>query len=160
MAKKTITDIQKRIAERRVARKLALFAIYQWQMTGNAFEDIYVQLQYDENYTSDFQKADAAFLHSLVNCAINHSEKIDALIQPHIDYRTLEQVDMIEQAALRLATCELLHHIETPYKVVVSEVVNITKKFGAEQGHKFVNGILTKLITQLRPIEIKANPKK
>ncbi len=159
MARKKITDAQKRIAERRVARKLALFAIYQWQMTGNKFEDIYIQLQYDDNYSSDFQKADTAFLHSLVNCAINNSEKIDTLIKPYIDNRTLDQVDMIEQAALRMSTCELLNHMETPFKVAVSEAVNITKKFGAEQGHKFVNGVLTKLIAQLRTVETQANNK-
>lgn len=153
MAKNKISDTQKRIAERRVARKLALFAIYQWQMTGNTFEDIYIQLQHDANYSSDFQKADAAFLHSLVKCALTNVEKIEALIEPHLEHRKLAQVDMIEQAMLRLATCELLNHMETPYKVAVSEAVNMTKKFGAEQGHKFVNGVLTKLILEIRKIE-------
>lgn len=156
MAKNRISDTQKRIAERRVARKLALFAIYQWQMTGNTFEDIYVQLQHDSNYSSDFQKADAAFLHSLVKCALTNTTEIEALIEPHLEHRKLSQVDMIEQAMLRLATCELLNHMETPYKVAVSEAINITKKFGAEQGYKFVNGVLTKLITKLRKLESQA----
>lgn len=156
MARKKISDAQKLVAERRVARKLALFAIYQWQMTGNSFEDIYVQLQQDSNYASDFRKADAAFLHSLVKCALGNSEKIESLIQPYLEHRKLAQVDMIEQAMLRLTTCELLNHMETPYKVAVSEAVNMTKKFGAEQGHKFVNGVLTKLIAELRSTESNA----
>lgn len=156
MSKNKISDTQKRIAERRVARKLALFAIYQWQMTGNTFEDIYIQLQSDASYSSDFRKADVKFLHSIVKCALINAEKIESLIQPYLEHRKLAQVDMIEQAMLRLATCELLNHMETPYKVAVSEAVNITKKFGAEQGHKFVNGVLTKLIAELRNTESKA----
>jgi hypothetical protein len=55
-----------------------------------------------------------------------------------------------------MATCELLNHTETPYKVAVSEAVNITKKFGADQGHKFVNGVMTQLIIQLRSLEVSA----
>ena len=157
MARKKITEAQKHIAERRVARKLALFAIYQWQMTGNSLEEIYIQLQHDDNYSSDFQKADTAFLHSLVKCALTNAEKIESLIQPHLEHRKLNQVDMIEQAALRMSTCELLNHMETPYKIAVSEAVNITKKFGAEQGHKFVNGVLSKLIVELRKTESQAN---
>ena len=92
-------------------------------------------------------------MYSLIKYALDHSEEVEALIQPHLEYRTLKQVDMIEQAVLRLATCELLNHMETPYKVVVSEAVNICKKFGAEQGYKFVNGVMTKLISQLRSAE-------
>ena len=153
MARKKITDAQKRIAERRVARKLALFAIYQWQMTGNTLEEIYIQLQHDDSYSSDFQKADAAFLHSLIKCALNNSEEVESLIQPHIEHRKLNQIDMIEQAVLRMTTCELLNHLETPYKIAVSEAVNITKKFGAEQGHRFVNGVLSKIILELRKTE-------
>lgn len=157
MARRKITDAQKRIAERRVARKLALFAIYQWQMTGNTLEEIYIQLQHDDNYSSDFQKADAAFLYSLIKCALSNTEKVESLIQPHVEHRKLNQIDMIEQAVLRMATCELLNHLETPYKIAVSEAVNITKKFGAEQGHRFVNGVLSKIILELRKTESQAD---
>jgi len=153
MARRKISDAQKRIAERRVARKLALFAIYQWQMTQHSLQEIYIQLQHSDNYAADFRKADAAFLYSLIKYAITHAEEIEALIQPYLEHRNLKQVDMIEQAVLRMATCELLNHLETPYKVVVSEAVNISKKFGAEQGYKFVNGVMTQLINQLRSAE-------
>lgn len=64
---------------------------------------------------------------------------------------------MIEHAVMRITTCELINNPETPYKVVVNESVNLTKKFGAEQAHKFVNGILDKVASQTRPEEFKAN---
>ena len=73
-------------------------------------------------------------------------------IAPHLD-RKLSQVDPIEQAVLRVATCELLHHIETPFKVVVNEYVNLAKKYGAEQAHKFVNGVLDKIAADVRTLE-------
>ncbi len=154
--RRKISDAQKLIAERRVARKLALFAIYQWQMTQHSLQEIYIQLQYADIYSGDFRKADTAFLFSLIKYALNNAEEIEALIQPHLQHRQLKQVDMIEQAVLRMATCELLNHTETPYKVAVSEAVNITKKFGADQGHKFVNGVMTQLIIQLRSLEVSA----
>jgi len=156
MARRKISEAQKRIAERRVARKLALFAIYQWQMTQHSLQEIYIQLQHNDSYAADFRKADSAFLYSLIKCALTNAEEIEALIEPHLEHRNLQQVDMIEQAVLRMASCELLNHLETPYKVVVSEAVNISKKFGAEQGHKFVNGVMTKLISQLRSSELQA----
>jgi N utilization substance protein B len=154
--RRKISDAQKRIAERRVARKLALFAIYQWQMTQHSLQEIYIQLQYADIYSDDFRKADTAFLFSLIKYALNNAKEIEALIQPHLQHRQLKQVDMIEQAVLRMATCELLNHTEIPYKVAVSEAVNITKKFGADQGHKFVNGVMTQLIIKLRSLEVSA----
>ena len=86
-------------------------------------------------------------------------EELENRIAPHLD-RKLSQVDPIEHAVLRVATCELLNHIETPYKVVVNEYVNLAKKYGAEQAHKFVNGVLDKVATDIRPLEVAANRKR
>lgn len=146
------TEAQQHIAKRRVARKLALIAVYQWQMTGDKYETIYGNFQQDEAIAADLRKADVVFLHSLVRCSIK--EEIEAHIEKHLDNRSLEQVDMIEQAILRVATCELTGHLETPYKVVVNEAMNLSKKFGAAQGYKLVNGVLEKLIRETRPIEL------
>ena len=142
------------ISERRVARKLALIAIYQWQMTGNSYEDIYLGLQEDKDLSKDMPKSDMAFFQSLCKCAMEKTESVDAELNPFLD-RKAEHLDQIERAVLRLATCELLNHAETPYKVVVNESVNLTKKFGADQAYKFVNGVLDKVGAKLRPKETK-----
>jgi len=140
------------ISERRVARKLAVIAIYQWQMTQNSYEDIYVGLQEDRDLSKDMKKADMAYFQTLCKCAIENTQAIDDELNPFLD-RDAEHLDQIERAILRMATCELLHQAEVPYKVSVNESVNLTKKFGADQAHKFVNGVLDKLGAKLRPEE-------
>ena len=143
----------KYISERRVARKLAVIAIYQWQMTDNSYEDIYLGLQEDKDLSKDMGKADMAYFQALCKCAMQNTAVIDAELNPFLD-REAQHLDQIERAILRMATCELLNHPESPYKVVVNESVNLTKKFGAEQAHKFVNGVLDKVGAKLRPEEV------
>jgi N utilization substance protein B len=140
------------ISERRVARKLALIAIYQWQMTQNSYEEIYRGLQEDKDLSKDMPKADMAFFQSLTKCAIEKTAEVDADLKPFLD-REAEHLDQIERAVLRMATCELKQHPEVPYKVIVNESINLTKKFGADQAYKFVNGVLDKLGAKLRPEE-------
>ena len=145
-------DLKQLISQRQLARKLAMIATYQWQMTQNSYQDIYIAIQDDRDLSKDFRKADAAYFQTLVKYVLDNAESIDALIIPLLD-RGVEQLDQIELAALRIATTELKNHPEVPFKVVVNESVNLTKKFGADQAHKFVNGILDKLSRQLRPLE-------
>lgn len=153
MARKPITESQQRIAQRRVARRLAMIGTYQWIMTKNNFHDIYVYFQEDTELAAEFRKSDAAFFHQLLRSAIEEGEHIEPLLTPHLD-RTLTQIDPIEYAVLRIACAEFIYHPETPYKVVVNEAVNLTKKYGAEQAHKFVNGILDKVASQTRQLEV------
>ncbi|HFC92470.1 MAG TPA: transcription antitermination factor NusB [Leucothrix mucor] len=137
------------IAQRQVARKLALITIYQWQMTANSYHDLYVGIQEDKALAKDFDKADAAYYQSLCKYVINHIEEVDGQLKPFLD-RDPEYLDQIERAALRMATAEFLNHPETPYKVIVNEAVNLTKKFGADKAHKFVNGVLDKVGNSIR----------
>jgi N utilization substance protein B len=143
---------QQFISEHRVARKLALIAISQWQMTDNTYEEIYTGLQEDKDLSTDMPKADMAFFQALVKCAMGKTAEIDEVLNPFLD-REAKHLDQIERAALRLATCELMNHPEVPYKVIINESVNLTKKFGADQAHKFVNGVLDKVGAKLRPDE-------
>lgn len=140
---------QQFISQHRVARKLALIAIYQWQMTDNTYEEIYVGLQEDKDLSSDIPKADMAFFQALVKCTMENTEKVDEILNPILD-RKAEHLDQIERSVLRLATCELMNHPEVPFKVIVNESVNLTKKFGADQAHKFVNGVLDKVANTIR----------
>lgn len=150
--RKPLTEAQQLIARRRVARRLAMQAVYQWLMTGNGFNEIYLYFQEERELAEDFRKSDAAFFHKLLRCSMENGEVLEERITPYLD-RKLLQVDPIEHAILRVATCELLNHIETPYKVVVNEYVNLAKKFGAEQAHKFINGVLDKVAADIRPLE-------
>lgn len=141
---------QQYISERRVARKLALIAIYQWQMTDNSYQDIYVGLQEDKDLSSDMQKADMAFFQALLKYVMENTDEVDLILKPFLD-REPEHLDQIERAVLRMATGEMKNHPEVPPNVVINESVNLTKKFGADQAHKFVNGVLDKVGASLRP---------
>jgi N utilization substance protein B len=68
----------------------------------------------------------------------------------------LESVDPVERAILRLGAYELIEHPEIPYRVVINEAVELAKTFGAEKGHRYVNGVLDKAARDLRPIEASA----
>jgi len=140
------------ISERRVARKLAVIAIYQWQMTQNDYSDIYLGFQEDKDLSKDMTKADLAYFQSLAKTVIDNVDEIDVELNPFLD-RDAEHMDEIERAVLRMSVCELKHHTEVPYKVAVNEAVNICKKFGADQAHKFINGVLDQVGAKLRPEE-------
>ncbi|MEZ5536009.1 MAG: transcription antitermination factor NusB [Thiolinea sp.] len=153
------TESQQFIAKRRVARRLALIGAYQWLITQNEFQEIYLNFQQDKELAADFRKCDAAFFHQLLHTVISSPALIEEQLSPHLD-RKLIQVDPIESAVLRIATAELLNNPETPYKVVVNEAVNLTKKFGGEQAHKYINGVLDKVAAQTRKAELSAGQTK
>ena len=157
--RKPLTDSQQLIAKRRVARRLAMQGVYQWLITGNEFQEIYLYFQEEHELAEDFRKSDAAFFHKLLRSAMEPGDVLENRLAPFLD-RKLSQVDPIEHAVLRVATCELLNHLETPYKVVVNEYVNLAKKYGAEQAHKFVNGVLDKVAMDIRTLEVSAERRK
>jgi len=136
---------------RRKARRALVQAVYQWQMAGGTSAEI--EAEYTANGSLD--KADQVFFHELLGGVLRHTAEIDALLAPVID-RTISELTNVERAVLRLATRELESRIDVPYRVVIDEYVELTKLFGAEEGHKFVNGVLDRLAGTLRPVEVAA----
>ncbi len=130
---------------RRWARRLAMQAVYQWQMTGQSADDI--SRQFQEN--ADLANADRDYFQALLQGVIAHVEGLDRALSPCME-RSVESLDPVERAILRCACFELAERPDVPYKVVINEAVELTKTFGAEQGHKFVNGALDKLASKLR----------
>jgi N utilization substance protein B len=133
------------------ARQLALQGLYQWQVTAQDPDDIIKQFVADENSRT----FDVAYFPDLLTGVVLNLDDIDSRLSPLLN-RGIEQVDMVERAILRLGVYEFLFHPEIPYRVVINEAVELAKVFGAEQGHRYVNGILDKLSASLRPLETKA----
>ncbi len=131
------------------ARRVALQAIYQWQMTADQPEDLIAQYKADRD---QFGGADSAYFEELVYKVINQVEALDNQYAD-LHERQMIDVDPIEKAVLRIATYELAERLDVPYKVVINEAVALAKKFGAEQSHTFVNGVLDKLARTLRAVE-------
>lgn len=132
------------------ARRLAMQAVYQWQMTAHDAADILAQFLADE----ENRGIDAGYFEALVRGVVQGHAVLDALLEPTLA-RPLHEVDPVERAVLRLATYELQQRLDVPYRVVLNEAVALAKKFGAEQGHAFVNAALDKLARELRAVEMR-----
>ena len=100
-------------------------------------------------------RADPEYFDELLRGVIAQAADLQAALAPHLD-RPLSQLDPVENAILLVGAYELIYKPEVPWKVVVNESVNLAKTFGAEEGFKFVNGVLDKLARVARAAEIKA----
>ena len=141
-------------SKRRKGRRYAVQGIYQWQLTDNSPQSIYESMLVDVN----LNKTDLPYMEELITKVPNHIDEIDQTLSPKLS-RTLDEVDPVERAILRIAVYELLKHPEIPYRVVINEAIEQAKTFGAEDGHKFVNGVLDKVSTEVRALEVKAGQK-
>ena len=136
---------------RRKARHYAMQALYQWQMTG--YDLALIESQFREDY--DFKNVDLAFFQDIVHQAPANMNELEAAFTPYLD-RPIEELDPIELSLLRLGTYELLKRIDIPFKVAINEAVSLAKKFGAAEGHKYINGVLDKVAQAARSVEIAA----
>ena len=138
-------------AERRKARHYGMQALYQWQMAGASLSDI--EAEFRAEY--DFAHVDLEYFQALLHGVPAEVDVLEGLFEPLLD-RKLDDLDPIELTLLRMGTFELKERIDVPYKVVINEAVALTKKFGATDGHKYINGVLDKVAHELRKAEINA----
>lgn len=134
---------------RRMARTRALQALYQAEMNPTAAVALVKQFYDGQN---DMSKVDADYFQELVHQCLAQQQDLDALFQPFLQIR-LDQLDPVERCVLRLSCYELKSRLDVPKRVAINEGVELAKKYGAEDGHKFVNGVLDKLANQLRQHE-------
>ena len=137
-----------RTGSRTRARRLAMQAIYQWLLNDASISDIESQFLDDP----ESESANREYLSELVRGVMQHHLTLSELIAPCLS-RTLDEVDPVERAVLLIATYEFSYVPSVPYKAVINEAVELTKTYGAEQAHKFINGVLDKLAKELRPKE-------
>lgn len=141
-----------RAARRSRARSVLVQALYQWQMTGQDISQIEAQFLAEGEEMAD---VDQDYFTALLHEVPTRLKELDAHLSPYLD-RSISQVDPVERAILRLGACELALHPEVPYRVVINEGVELAKRFGAEQGHKYINSILDKVARDLRAVEVSA----
>lgn len=101
---------------------------------------------------NDMSNVDTAYFRELIRGIHREQGDLDRLIEPFLD-RPIGEVDAIELAIVRLGTFELKHRIDVPYRVVINEGIELAKRFGGTEGHKFVNSLLDKLSRRLRLAE-------
>lgn len=133
------------------ARRRALQALYAWSMSGASAPDVIAQFAHEQAK----EQADLAYFEDLVQGVDRHHEALDEALSPYLD-RHIDEVDPIERAALRIATYELRMRPDVPYRVVINEAIEGAKKFGAEHGHTYVNGVLDRAAADWRSVEVRA----
>ena len=139
---------------RRRSREAALQGIYQWLITGDDVGAIDAHMREQDGYA----KADRGHYEALLNGCIDEASDLDAVLSRHVDRKTAE-LSPIEHAVLMIGAYELKHCVDIPYRVAINEAVELAKSFGGTDGHKYVNGVLDRAATDLRPQEVQAHLK-
>jgi transcription antitermination protein NusB len=143
--------VTKKRGNRRLSRELSLRALYQWQLTGDDLARLLVQAEEAE----DYGEANADFLKALLGGVIERAPELDRTLAEHLD-RPVAQLSPIEHGILLIGAYELAHALDVPYKVVINEAIDLARRYGGTDGHKYVNGVLDKLAKEFRRVEIEA----
>ncbi len=143
-----MNDKARFIKKRKHARDKALQALYQWQLSGEDLDWIRDHYLEDQGVAS----GDEEYFLELLYQIPPRAEALDARYRKYVT-NFEDHLDPIETNILRIATHELENHPEIPYKVVINEAVNLAKTYGADDSHRFVNGVLDPLCKELREIE-------
>ena len=144
-----MNDKARFIKKRKHARDKALQALYQWQLSAEDLDwirDHYLQEQ-------GVAAGDEAYFLELLYKIPPQVDELDSNYRKYVE-NFADHLDPIETNILRIATYELLNHLEIPYKVVINEAINLAKRYGADDSHKFVNGVLDPLCEELRRLEV------
>ncbi len=133
---------------RRRARKSAVQALYQWLMAGQSPSEIDVQFRDSQ----DMSRTDVAYFHELLHRIPERIEALEESLDPLLD-RPWPELDPVERAILYIGAYELAHRPDIPFKVVIDEAVGLARTFGAQESHRYVNGVLDQAARRLRPVE-------
>ena len=138
---------------RRHSREFALQGVYQWIYTGASAQTVLDNLAEME----DFEGADREFLEGELRGVIAEAAPLQGMLEPLAD-RKWADVSPIERAILLIGAWELVHKPEIPYRVTINEAIELGKRFGGTDGHKYVNGVLDRLASEVRASEV-ASPR-
>lgn len=138
-------------AARRRAREFALQGVYQWLLSDNSISMIEDQA----SQVAGFDKADQAFFTRVLRSTVANADALRADFAPFIN-RKVEDLSPVEHAVLLIGTHELRNDMETPYRVIINEAIELAKDYGGTDGHRFVNGVLDRVAGNLRSAEVEA----
>jgi len=141
----TMTEQVKKISPRRRARECAVQALYSWAVSQNSPEIVELNFMTEQ----DMKGVDTPYFRKLFRQTVENVDAVERTMQGYLD-RGLEELDPIEKAILRLAVYELQFEADVPYKVVINEAIEVAKVFGADESHKYINGVLDKIAPVVR----------
>jgi N utilization substance protein B len=139
---------------RQISRELVLRALYEWQLARSDLAALLVHMEQEEDDgTRLADEANMGFFRELLEGVLKQADALDVALAPHLD-RAVAELSPIEHGVLLIGAYELRHTLNVPYKVAINEAVNLAKKYGGTDGHKFVNGVLDKLARVVRAVEL------
>ena len=127
------------------ARELIVQALYQMQIAGHDVAELTEQFR----ERPDYQRVDKAYFDELLSGICEHTVALEESIDELVD-RPIAQLDPVEKGILLLGFYELRSMQDVPFKVVINESVNLAKRFGAVDGHKYINAVLDRAVKKLR----------
>lgn len=133
---------------RAVARKIAVQALYRWQVNAGSWQDLLLEFA----DAQDMPKADREYFDALVRGIVADGASWDVALARYTD-RAPSGLDPVEHAVLLIGLYELSSRPDVPYRVVINEGVGLARRFGATDGHKYVNAVLDRAARELRPDE-------
>ncbi|AHG77259.1 transcription antitermination factor NusB [Mannheimia varigena] len=133
-----------KVSPRRRARECAVQAIYSWYISKNTVEEVELAFITDQ----DMKGVDMPYFRKLFRGVVDNVEAIDEILRPYLD-RAEDDIDPIERSILRLSGYELKFEDDVPFRVVINEGIEVAKVFGSDDSHKYINGILDKLVPAL-----------
>lgn len=136
------------------ARESAVQALYQWQLTGQNLNEIEQQFYVER----ELKKAQRSYFHELLHGVPQQLDVLDRTLMEFAD-RSIEEIDPVERAILRIGVYEIMNRIDVPYRVILNEGINLAKRFGAAESHKYVNSLLDKVAHKRRADEIRLREK-
>lgn len=131
------------------ARELVIQGLYQWQITQEPIVDIELLSLYENAALAP--PPDEGLLRDILLGVVKEYTLLTEVLLPHID-RPFTEISLVERAILLASTFEIIKMPQTPYPVIVNEAIELAKTFGGTDGHKFVNGVLDKLVTVERTL--------
>jgi N utilization substance protein B len=132
-----VSPRQKATRARSMARRQLMQALYQWQLSGQPWQDVYQQFA----AAPEFGQADGEYFREALMQVAENAAALDADLARHAEIPP-DRLDPVEHAILLLGLWELMHRPDVPYRVVINESVELAKRFGATEGHRFVNAVL------------------
>lgn len=151
---KTVPDKasgKKPAGSRSLSREFTLRALYAQNLSGQDEVDVAAHVREDK----DFRKANAPYFETLFHAVLKEASDLEVKLAPHLD-RSFAELSPIERGILLIGAQEIINCPDVPYRVAINEAVELAKKYGGTDGHKYVNGVLDKLAKVMRPDEFKS----
>lgn len=93
---------------------------------------------------------DNPYLYESLSQIHAHQKKMDQIIETYLHDWTTERLHAIDRAVLRVAVNEILFTDFAPIIVTIHESVEIAKRYSDAEAYKFVNGVLSSLLKDMR----------